>query len=67
MVKRKYRIFTRQDIDRIPHLRHLPESRRRAMKAISAVLPFRVNSYVVEKLIDWSAVPDDPIYKLVFP
>ena len=37
------------------------------MKAISAVLPFRVNSYVVEKLIDWSAVPDDPIYKLVFP
>lgn len=66
-MKRKYRIFTRQDIDRIPHLRHLPESRRRAMKAISAVLPFRVNSYVVEKLIDWSAVPDDPIYKLVFP
>lgn len=37
------------------------------MKAVSAVLPFRVNSYVVEKLIDWSAVPDDPIYKLVFP
>ncbi len=37
------------------------------MKAVSAVLPFRVNGYVVEKLIDWSAVPDDPIYKLVFP
>jgi len=37
------------------------------MKAVSAVLPFRVNSYVVEKLIDWSSVPDDPIYKLVFP
>ena len=37
------------------------------MKAVSAVLPFRVNSYVVEHLIDWTAVPDDPIYKLVFP
>jgi KamA family protein len=37
------------------------------MKAVSAVLPFRVNSYVVEKLIDWSSVPDDPIYRLVFP
>ena len=67
MAEPKYRIFTRQDIDRIPQLRQLPESHRRAMKAVSAVLPFRVNSYVVERLIDWSAVPDDPIYKLVFP
>ena len=37
------------------------------MKAVSAVLPFRVNSYVVDTLIDWSAIPEDPIYKLVFP
>ena len=37
------------------------------MKAVSAVLPFRVNSYVLDTLIDWSAVPEDPIYKLVFP
>jgi KamA family protein len=37
------------------------------MKAVSAVLPFRVNSYVLEELIDWAAVPDDPIFKLVFP
>lgn len=31
------------------------------------VLPFRVNEYVIRELIDWSAAPDDPIYKLVFP
>ena len=37
------------------------------MKAVSRVFPFRVNQYVVEELIDWSAVPDDPLYKLVFP
>ncbi len=37
------------------------------MEAVSTVLPFRVNSYVIQRLIDWSAVPDDPIYKLVFP
>nr|VFK61408.1 MAG: KamA family protein [Candidatus Kentron sp. UNK]VFK69127.1 MAG: KamA family protein [Candidatus Kentron sp. UNK] len=29
--------------------------------------PFRVNSYIVEELIDWSNVPDDPIFRLVFP
>ncbi len=37
------------------------------MKAVSAVLPFRVNRYVMENLIDWDAVPDDPIFQLVFP
>ena len=37
------------------------------MKAVSAVLPFRVNSYVVEELIDWGNIPDDPIYQLTFP
>jgi KamA family protein len=67
VAERKYRIFTRQDIDRIPQLKLLPDFHRRAMKAVSAVLPFRVNSYVMDTLIDWSAVPEDPIYKLVFP
>jgi L-lysine 2,3-aminomutase len=37
------------------------------MRAVAAVLPFRVNDYVVEELIDWSAVPDDPIFRLTFP
>lgn len=34
---------------------------------MSAVLPFRVNSYVVEDLIEWADVPDDPIFRLTFP
>jgi len=34
---------------------------------VGTVLPFRTNSYVVENLIDWDAVPDDPIFRLVFP
>ncbi len=37
------------------------------MKAVAAVLPFRVNDYVIEELIDWSHVPADPIYQLTFP
>ena len=31
------------------------------------VLPFRVSQYVLDELIDWSRVPDDPIFQLVFP
>ena len=37
------------------------------MKAVAAVLPFRVNQYVIDDLIDWSEIPDDPIYRLTFP
>jgi len=37
------------------------------MKAVSAVLPFRVNEYVVEELIQWDRIPEDPLYQLTFP
>jgi KamA family protein len=36
------------------------------MEAVSSVLPFRVNNYIVDELIDWDA-EDDPIHRLVFP
>jgi hypothetical protein len=32
------------------------------MRVVSSVLPFRVNDYVIKELIDWSRVPDDPIF-----
>lgn len=38
-----------------------------ALRAVAAVLPFRVNDYVLEELIDWAKVPTDPIYQLTFP
>ena len=63
----RYRVFTRKDIDSIPQLREFPESFRTGMKAVSAVLPFRVNNYVVDDLIDWSDIPNDPIFQLTFP
>jgi len=37
------------------------------VRIFSAVLPFRVNEYVLSELIDWDRVPDDPIFQLVFP
>jgi KamA family protein len=64
---RRYRVYTRKDIDRIPQLGRLSDAERLSIKAVSAVLPFRVNNYVLEALIDWSNIPDDPIYRLIFP
>ena len=37
------------------------------MEVVAAVLPFRVNQYVIEDLIDWDNVPDDPMFQLTFP
>lgn len=64
---RAYKVFTQRDLEAIPQLRRLPPEQRRAMKIVSSVLPFRVNEYVLDELIDWSRVPDDPIFQLTFP
>jgi KamA family protein len=64
---RKYRVYTRRDIDSLPQLQKLPKSFRDSMKAVAAVLPFRVNNYVIEDLIDWDNIPSDPIFQLTFP
>ncbi|HEU4364054.1 MAG TPA: lysine 2,3-aminomutase [Candidatus Krumholzibacteria bacterium] len=64
---RKFRAFTQRDIDRIPQLRLLDAEHRLRMKAVATVLPFRVNEYVLDELIDWNHVPDDPMFQLTFP
>lgn len=37
------------------------------MRALAHVFPFRVNCYQLDELIDWDRVPDDPIFRLLFP
>lgn len=64
---RKYCVYTRKDIGLIPELQRLSVTDRVAMEAVAAVLPFRVNNYVVEDLIDWSNIPEDPIFQMTFP
>jgi KamA family protein len=64
---RKFEVFERRQIDAIPRLAALPASERDMMKVVSLVFPFRVNRYVLEELIDWGRVPDDPMYRLTFP
>jgi KamA family protein len=63
----RFRVYTERHIDRIPQLTLLPRETVDAMKAVSAVLPFRVNEYVCDELIDWSDIPNDPIFQLTFP
>ena len=62
-----YQTFGRAHLDRLPQLQHLDAETRLGLKAVASVLPFKVNNHVVDNLIDWDRVPDDPIFKLTFP
>jgi KamA family protein len=48
------------------HLLKLGEKRLHEIEVVSAVLPFRINNYVINELINWSD-PHDPIMRLTVP
>src|SRR5690606_15042100 len=64
---RRFRAYTSRPLDEMTCRAGLSDADRLEVRAVAEVLPCRVNDYVVEELIDWSAAPDDPIYRLVFP
>lgn len=63
----RFRPHGRRHIDTLPQLEGISRDQRIALKAVSAVVPFRVNEYILDELIDWGDVPADPIYQLTFP
>jgi KamA family protein len=62
-----FEVYTKRELDRIAPLMRLPEERRFEIRVVAEVLPFRVNRYVVEELIDWAAPFADPMFILTFP
>jgi KamA family protein len=63
----KIKFYGVQDLDNLPQLQKLSVADRLAMKVVAQVLPFRVNNYVIDNLIDWENISDDPIFRLTFP
>lgn len=63
---RKMKFYGIRDLDSIPQIQNLSENQRFAIKVVSTVMPFRVNNYVIEELIDWNNIPYDPIFQLTF-
>lgn len=62
-----YRVYTKRNVEQIPHLRRLTPEQRFDIRVVANVLPFRVNNYVLNHLIDWDDIPNDPMFRLVFP
>ncbi|GHE08120.1 KamA family radical SAM protein [Streptomyces alanosinicus] len=63
----RFRAYGPRQLDEIARRYPLPDAARETVRLLSRVLPFRVNEYVLSELVDWTQVPDDPVYQLVFP
>ena len=63
----KFHAYALHNYARIPQIEKLSREQRFAIEVVGRVLPFNTNNYVVNELIDWDRVPDDPIFVLNFP
>ncbi len=59
--------YTLSNFRNLPQIQNLSEETRFEMEVVGNVLPFKANNYVVEQLIDWNDIPNDPMYVLTFP
>jgi len=59
--------YTLTNFRNLPQIQKLSEEQQFEMEVVANVLPFKANNYVVEQLIDWNNIPNDPIFVLTFP
>lgn len=63
----QYISYSLHNFRNIPQITQLSDEQIEAIEIVGRVLPFKTNNYVVENLIDWNNIPDDPIFTLTFP
>jgi L-lysine 2,3-aminomutase len=63
----KFKPYTRQTIFLARQWQWMSADQQEAVQVLAHVLPFRTNQFVLDELIDWHNIPDDPIFRLTFP
>lgn len=63
----KYKAYSLHNFRKIPQIEKLNEEERFNIEVVGNVLPFKVNNYVIDELIDWDDYQQDPIFQLTFP
>lgn len=63
----RFQVYTERQLDKIRPLERFTKEQRFEMHVVANVLPFRVNQYVIDELIDWNNIPADPVFQLTFP
>jgi KamA family protein len=63
-----YKAYSIHNFNTIPQVNDfLSKAERKSIEIVGNVLPFKVNNYVIDNLIDWRNIPEDPIFQLTFP
>lgn len=63
-----FKIYTLNNFRQIPQvIQYLSEEQIFDIQVVGNIYAFKVNSYVINELIDWGNIPEDPIYVLTFP
>lgn len=63
----KMQAYSLHNYKTIPQINKLNAHQLEAIEVVGNVLPFKVNNYVTEQLINWDDLDNDPIFKLTFP
>ncbi len=66
-VATKYKAYTLHNFCDIPQIGILSEEQLFDIEVVGRVLPFRTNNFVIDHLINWDDVPEDPMFVLTFP
>src|SRR5574338_1426971 len=63
----RYQSFMQHNFRDIQQIQSFSKDRQFEIEVVANVFPFKVNNYVIDKLIDWDNIPNDPIFTLTFP
>ncbi len=63
----KYKSYNSANFNTIPQIGKLSRESKHNIEIVSAVIPFKVNNYVIDELIDWDNCENAPMFILTFP
>ena len=61
------KIYNQYNFRQIPQFHNLTQQELHIFEVLVRIFPFKVNEYVLNHLIDWDRIPNDPMYQLTFP
>ncbi|MCB9019743.1 MAG: lysine 2,3-aminomutase [Chitinophagales bacterium] len=62
-----YKAYSLHNFRSIPEMKLLSEEELFDIEVVGHVLPFKVNNYVIDELIDWTDYRHDAMFRLTFP
>lgn len=63
----QYKAYTLHNFKDMPQISSLSGPQVKDIEIVGTVLPFRTNNYIVDNLINWENVHDDPLFIATFP